>query len=404
MRYASPTISSSRGMTVPVCGGVEAYNKRSFCVKYRSQGVQTSFHESTTPTSDSLGNTIQPRDTEGSGNARADLPGASKERNIRDISRHSRVLFECIPGTQGIWRVAPSYRLKTTEPPHWRSSLLHAHYKLSAEYRQKRRLRIQNRSAFMYWYIQTAGSTYGLPSKVRYTSFEYFTSVWTLPPPPGIHSPGTYSGSLHPLSRDISNSISRRLVDTSSRQPSFTSPPVSVTKHTEYGGLMLNKAKSELEPVQDIQFLGLQLHLDQGRASLPISKAREIMAHSFTQLGLRSHPTGSSTLEAPTMTLSFFRSDKPAFSTVVFGPPSPCHPTQAMAGPVAYMGISDCRCMDPCRMWAPHQCSGAQDSNICPPSLGWNITGPSCVDWNRQYLWRTSTNKVGPIPTACWGW
>ena len=44
-------------------------------------------------------------------------------------------------------------------------------------------------------------------------------------------------------------------------------------------GLRLNEAKSKLEPVQDIQFLGLQLHLDQGRASLPVSKAREIMAH-----------------------------------------------------------------------------------------------------------------------------
>ena len=45
-------------------------------------------------------------------------------------------------------------------------------------------------------------------------------------------------------------------------------------------GLRLNEAKSELEPVQDNQFLGLRLHLDQGRASLPVSKAREIMAHA----------------------------------------------------------------------------------------------------------------------------
>ena len=43
-------------------------------------------------------------------------------------------------------------------------------------------------------------------------------------------------------------------------------------------GLKLNEAKSELEPVQDIQFLGLRLHLDQGRTSLPMSKAQEIIA------------------------------------------------------------------------------------------------------------------------------
>ena len=42
-------------------------------------------------------------------------------------------------------------------------------------------------------------------------------------------------------------------------------------------GLKLNEAKSELEPVQDIQFLGLQLCLDQGRASLPVSKAWKII-------------------------------------------------------------------------------------------------------------------------------
>ena len=53
--------------------------------------------------------------------------------------------------------------------------------------------------------------------------------------PSGIYLPKTYSGSLPPSSRDIGNSISRRLVDTSPRLPSVTSPPVSVTKHTEYG-------------------------------------------------------------------------------------------------------------------------------------------------------------------------
>ena len=44
-------------------------------------------------------------------------------------------------------------------------------------------------------------------------------------------------------------------------------------------GLRLNEGKFGLEPVQDIQFLGLRLLLDQGRASLPVSKAREIIAH-----------------------------------------------------------------------------------------------------------------------------
>ena len=124
--------------TVSVYGGMEVYNKRSFCVKYRSQGVQISFYESTPSASDSLGNTIPPGDIEDPGNARADFPNASEEHNLRNISRHSRVLFERSHDTQCIWRVASSYRLKTSEPPHRRSSLSHAHHKLSAVYRHKK--------------------------------------------------------------------------------------------------------------------------------------------------------------------------------------------------------------------------------------------------------------------------
>ena len=138
MRACFPHNQFQSSTTVSVYGGVEVYKERSFCVKYRSQGVQTSFYESTPSASDSLGNTIPPGDIKDPGNARADFPYASQERNLRNISRHSRVLFERIHGTQGIWRVASNYRLETTEPPHRRSSLLHAHHKLSAEYRQKK--------------------------------------------------------------------------------------------------------------------------------------------------------------------------------------------------------------------------------------------------------------------------
>ena len=124
---------------------------------------------------------IPPGDTEDPGNARANFPNASKERNLRNISRHSRVLFEHIPGTQGIWRVAPSYRLKTTESPPPLSSLSHAHYKLSAEYRRKRRLRVQDRSAGCVLPCTNKSRQQEVPSllplKTRYTSFEYFPSV-----------------------------------------------------------------------------------------------------------------------------------------------------------------------------------------------------------------------------------
>ena len=55
-----PTISASRGMTMSVCGGVD-----------NSQGVQTSFYESTPSAQDPLGNTSSQGFTEDSQNARA---------------------------------------------------------------------------------------------------------------------------------------------------------------------------------------------------------------------------------------------------------------------------------------------------------------------------------------------
>ena len=206
-----PTISSSQGTTVSVCGGVEAYDEGSFCVKYRSQGVQTSFYESTPSASDSLGNKIPPRDTEDSGNARADIPNASEECNLRNISRHSRVRFEHIPGTQGIWRVASSYRLKTTEPPHRCSSLSHVHYKLSADYCRKRRLRIQKRSAGCVLSCTDTSRQQEVPTvRLRKQGIPVLsTFLRSEHCPPGIYTPGAYSGSLPPSSRDIGNSISR---------------------------------------------------------------------------------------------------------------------------------------------------------------------------------------------------
>ena len=54
----------------------------------------------------------------------------------------------------------------------------------------------------------------------------------------------------------------------------------------------------------------------------------------ITQWGLRSHPTGSSTPETTTTTLSCFGSDKPVNSTAPVRMISPCLPTLAVAGPI----------------------------------------------------------------------
>ena len=77
--------------------------------------------------------------------------------------------------------------------------------------------------------------------------------------------------------------------------------------------LKLNEAKSEPEPVQDIQFLRLRLRLEIiayvcqissqtvcRTEKCPISWNHEV---DHDQVGLRSHPTDSTTHEALTTTL-----------------------------------------------------------------------------------------------------
>ena len=248
-----------------------------------------------------------------------------------------------------------SYRLKTTEPPLLRYSLSHAHYKLSAEYHQKMRLRVQNRFAGCILsctdtFAQQEVPTVHLRKQGIPVSSSSFRSEHC---PPGIYTPGAYSGSLPPSSRDINSFIYRRLVDTSPRPSSITLPPVSVTRHTEYGRPQVKRSKIRIRTSSGYPISGASITLGSGKSFPPsiqssgdngtcmlnilpetLSYKEGNPIYGITQLGLRSPPTGSSTFEAPTRTFSLFRSDKPVFTTAAFKPSSPCHPTQAMAGPV----------------------------------------------------------------------
>ena len=150
------------GTTMPVCGGVEAYNDP-YVLSIVAKGHRLCFTSPPLLHQAPLGNTISQWSTEDSGNARANIPNASV---------YSRVLFEHIPVVQGFWRVASSSRLETTERPHRRASLSHAHYKLSAEYCRKRRICIQNTLAGCVLSSRTAGCTFVFPSKTRYIHSE----------------------------------------------------------------------------------------------------------------------------------------------------------------------------------------------------------------------------------------
>ena len=141
-----PSISSRREAE-QLCGGVETYYERSLRSKYRSQGVQTSFYESTPSPTNSLGDQISIGSTGNFGHAGTNFPYASKERDNRGASRLTRVLLERIPGKKSFRRVVSSYRSKESERPHPRTSFLDVHDKLCAKLCRNRRLRVQDRSA-----------------------------------------------------------------------------------------------------------------------------------------------------------------------------------------------------------------------------------------------------------------
>ena len=147
--------------------------------------------------------------TEDSGNARANIPNASKERNLRETSGYSRDLFECILGTQGFWRVASSNRLKTTECPHRHTSHSHAHYKLGAVERGDYPFKTDLQDA--YFHVLRNSRQQEVPSFClqKQGISILSTSLWSQHCRSGIYSSGAHSGSLPPPSGDINNSISR---------------------------------------------------------------------------------------------------------------------------------------------------------------------------------------------------
>ena len=105
------------------------------------------------------------------------------------------------------------------------------------EYRQKRRLHIQNRSEGCVLSCTNTSRQQEVPMFcLRKQSISVSsTSLRSEHCCSGIYSPGTYNGSLPPLTRDIGNPVSRRLANTSSRPSSVITPPVSVIAYNEHG-------------------------------------------------------------------------------------------------------------------------------------------------------------------------
>ena len=195
---------------------------------------------------------------------RADFPNASEECNLRNISRHSRVLFERIHSTQGSWRVAFSYRLKTTEPPHRRSSLrMHTISSvLSTVKKGDYAFKIDLQDAYFHVLIH--------PHSRKYLRFAFENKVYQFRV---LHfslntAPQVFSCLRHRVAAYLHHqgiSVIPYLDDWLIHHPDcqvLLRHQSQLLNILNMVGLRLNEAKSELEPVQDIKFLGLPLLLD----------------------------------------------------------------------------------------------------------------------------------------------
>ena len=320
---------------------MEAYYERSLRSKYRSQGVQTSFYESTPSPTNSLGDKISTGSKRGFGHTGTNHPYAPKERDNGSASRLTRVLLERIPGKKGFRRVASSHRSKESERTHSRSSFPYVHDKLCSKLRRKRRLRVQDRSAGCVLSCTD-------PSKQQKVPQVYLrkqgvpvssTAFWSKYSPSSFYSFGAHGDSIPAPSGGFGDTISGRLVSSPPGPSNFITTSGSANRYARPGRL-----HSESEEIRAGPYSGSpvpQNSLASGpresftprvqgwgdsrlRTPSILPQGTRLFSSvpscGFTQLGLRSYPSGSFVTETPSTSFSFVRSDKPVYATAQSDP------------------------------------------------------------------------------------
>ena len=139
---------------------------------------------------------------------------------------------------------------KRTEHSHLRTSLSYVYYKLSSEYRQKRQLRVEDRSAGC---VLSLSNTSQRQEVSQVCLRKQGLSVPSTPfrsehSPSGLYSFGAYRNRLPPPSGDFCYSISRRLVSSPSRPSSSTLTSVSATEYGRTGGIHSEPGKVQTGP------------------------------------------------------------------------------------------------------------------------------------------------------------
>ena len=413
---------------------METYYERSLRSKYRSQGVQTSFYESTPSPTNSLGDKISTGSKRSFGHAGTNYHYAPKERDNGSASRLTRVLLERIPGKEGYRRVASSHRSKESERSHSRSSFPYVHDKLCSKLCRKRRLRVQDRSAGCVLSCTDSSEQQEVP-QVRLrkqgvpVSSTTFRSKYG---PSSFYSFGAHGDSVPAPSGGFGDTISGRLVSSPPGPSNFITTSGSANRYARPGRLHSESKEIRAGPYSGSpvprnslasgpreSFTPRVQGWGDSRLRAPSILPRgtrlfsSVPSYGFTQLGLRSYPSGSFVPETPSTSFSCVRSDKPVYATAQIRPCGPCQPTAALAGPTfSYLrnpdpplsgGLHDLLgrlqsglgrshgrfqgfgFLDPYRPQAPHQLSGAQSGYSRPTALGSSASGPPSHDRHGQF-------------------
>ena len=283
MRVCSPTNNSSRRETEQFCGGVETYYKRSLCTKYRSQGVQTSFYESTPSPSNPLGDQISSGSRRNFGHAGTNHSHAPKELDNGGASDFTRVLLERIIGKKGFRRVVSSHRSKESERPHVHAPhfcMFTTNSVLSSVRKGDYAFKIDLQDAYFHLPIH--------PSSRKYLRFAFENKVYQFQVLPfGLNTAPqvftrlghTVTGYLHRQGISVIPHLDDWLIHHLDRTV-LLQHQARLMNTLDLVGFVLNRKKSELDLTQDLQFLGIRLRLDLGEASLPESKAWKIVARA----------------------------------------------------------------------------------------------------------------------------
>ena len=174
--------------------------------------------------------------------------------------------------------MASSHRSKESELTHSRPSFPYVHDKLCSKLRRKRRLCVQDRSAYFHVPIH--------PSSRKYLRFAFENRVYQFRVLPfGLNTAPqvftrlghTVAAYLHRQGVSVIPYLDDWLIHHPDRQI-LSRHQALLIDTLDLVGFILNRKKSELDLTQDLQFLGILLRLDLGKTLLPESKAGEIVA------------------------------------------------------------------------------------------------------------------------------